>query len=98
MQIVFLMRRSGALEATLGSAMDFSSLEEMDPSLAEGHRIFYEREVPFELRSADGVEEPQEVGTISNPKVPSHRPAVRVPPRNLCGAGPLVILGWGGVG
>jgi hypothetical protein len=32
--------------------------------LAEGHRIFYEREVPFELRSADGVEEPQEVGAL----------------------------------
>jgi len=93
---VFL-RRSGALEATLGSAMDFSSLEEMDPSLAEGHRIFYEREVPFELRSADGVEEPQEVGTIANPKVPSHYTS-ECPPRILCGAGPLVILGWGGVG
>ena len=48
---------------------DVNALEEMDPSLAEGHRIFYEREVPFELRSADGVEEPQEVGALEAIKV-----------------------------
>lgn len=28
-----------------------SGLEALDPSLAEGHRIFYEREVPFEIRA-----------------------------------------------
>uniref|UniRef100_A0A7S0XE79 Spindle assembly abnormal protein 6 N-terminal domain-containing protein n=1 Tax=Mantoniella antarctica TaxID=81844 RepID=A0A7S0XE79_9CHLO len=53
-----------ALVATLQSGMDFSQLEELDPSLSEGHRLFYEREVPFELRSADGVEEAQEVGAL----------------------------------
>ena len=58
-----------ALAATLQSGMDASHLEELDPSLAEGHRIFYEREVPFELRSADGVEEPQEVGALEAIKV-----------------------------
>lgn len=58
-----------ALAATLQSGMDISQLEDLDPSLAEGHRIFYEREVPFELRSADGVEEPQEVGALEAIKV-----------------------------
>lgn len=41
----------------------------MDPSLAEGHHIFYEREVPFELRSAEGAEAPQEVGALEAIKV-----------------------------
>ena len=89
--------------ASLASQLDFTSIDEMDPSLgargrggvpvtshargrrcahqagscravapapcmtraaarrraAEGHRIFYEREVPFELRSADGLDAPQ---------------------------------------
>ena len=38
------------LEASLQSSMGLHELEEVDPSLADGHRIFYEREVPFELR------------------------------------------------
>ncbi|CAJ1367820.1 unnamed protein product [Effrenium voratum] len=42
---------------------DFSTLEEMDPSLAEGHRVVYDREVPFELRVQDDAG-PQEVGTL----------------------------------
>ena len=45
---------------------DFAAIEEMDPSLgnlllwkiyvciAEGHRVVYDREVPFELRIHDG--------------------------------------------
>jgi hypothetical protein len=40
-----------------------------DPSLANGHRVFYEREVPFELRTATGTEEPQEVGALEAIKV-----------------------------
>eukprot|EP00350_Pseudokeronopsis_sp_OXSARD2_P002662 CAMPEP_0170544068 /NCGR_PEP_ID=MMETSP0211-20121228/2965_1 /TAXON_ID=311385 /ORGANISM="Pseudokeronopsis sp., Strain OXSARD2" /LENGTH=42 /DNA_ID= /DNA_START= /DNA_END= /DNA_ORIENTATION= len=32
---------------------DFTAIDEMDPSLAEGHRIIYDREVPFELRIHD---------------------------------------------
>ena len=51
-----------ALEASLQSSMGLHELEEVDLSLADGHRIFYEREVPFELRSAQGNEEPREVG------------------------------------
>jgi hypothetical protein len=53
---------------------DFSSIEEMDPSLCnivinfiitkgEGHRILYDREIPFELRIHDD-NGPQEVGTL----------------------------------
>lgn len=53
-----------ALEASLQSSMGLHELEEVDPSLADGHRIFYEREVPFELRSAQGNEEPREVGAL----------------------------------
>ena len=30
------------------SAFDFSTIDDMDPSLSGGHRIIYEREVPFE--------------------------------------------------
>ena len=57
---------------------DFTAIEEMDPSLgknivfivfklmiiAEGHRIIYDREVPFELRIHDSDNGPQEVGTL----------------------------------
>ena len=49
--------------------MDAAGLEDPDPSLAHGHRVFFEREVPFELRAAEGVEEPQEVGSLEAIKV-----------------------------
>lgn len=45
-------------------AFDFAAIEEMDPSLAEGHRVVYDREVPFELRVQDAETGPQEVGTF----------------------------------
>lgn len=32
------------------NAFDFSAIDEMDPSLQEGHTIVYDREAPFELR------------------------------------------------
>ena len=32
------------------SAFDFSAIEDMDPSVADGYRVIYDREVPFELR------------------------------------------------
>lgn len=35
------------------NAFDFSAIEEMDPSLAEGHIVSYDREAPFELRIQD---------------------------------------------
>ena len=36
----------------------------MDPSLAEGHHVVYDREAPFELRIQDPNSGPQEVGTL----------------------------------
>lgn len=32
------------------NAFDFTAIDEMDPSLAEGHNVLYDREAPFELR------------------------------------------------
>ena len=40
-----------ATSYSLLSAMDFKAVDDMDPSLADGHRIMYDREVPFELRT-----------------------------------------------
>lgn len=38
--------------------------EEVDPSLVDGYYVFYEREVPFELRVSEAAEMPQEVGAL----------------------------------
>ena len=46
------------------NSFDFSAIEEMDPSLSEGHHVTYDREVPFELRIQDAGSGPQEVGTL----------------------------------
>jgi hypothetical protein len=35
------------------NAFDFSQINEMDPSMMDGHKIVYDREVPFELRIQD---------------------------------------------
>jgi hypothetical protein len=51
------------------NAFDFGAIDEMDPSLADGHRIVYDREVPFELRIQDNDTGPQEVGTLEAIKV-----------------------------
>ena len=37
-------------------------MDEQDPSLADGFHVFYDREVPFELRSMAASEMPQNVG------------------------------------
>lgn len=42
---------------------DFSEIEEKDPSLSEGHRLLYDREVPFELRLEDS-NGPQDVASF----------------------------------
>jgi hypothetical protein len=42
---------------------DFSAIEELDPSLSEGHRLAYDKEVPFELRLED-TNGPQEVASF----------------------------------
>jgi len=53
----------------LMQSLDFSSIEEMDPSVADGHRIIFDREVPFELRIQEGQDGPQQVGTLEAIKV-----------------------------
>ena len=42
---------------------DFSEIDAKDPSLSEGHKLIYNREVPFELRLED-TEGPQEVASF----------------------------------
>jgi len=56
--------RSVHSNASFLEAFDFTAIEEMDPSLAEGHRVVYDRECPFELRVQDTETGPQEVGTL----------------------------------
>lgn len=68
-QLDELVRRSAQSGGGVGSGSlldgaDFAAIEEMDPSLAEGHRVVYDREVPFELRVQDAEVGPQEVGTL----------------------------------
>jgi hypothetical protein len=57
------------VEQSIMNSFDFSAIEEMDPSLADGHRIVYDREVPFELRIQDAGTGPQEVGTLEAIKI-----------------------------
>ena len=38
--------------------------EDVDPSLVAGYYVFYEREVPFELRVSEAADMPQEVGAL----------------------------------
>jgi hypothetical protein len=45
-------------EQSLMSTFDLGAVDEMDPSLAEGHRIIYDREVPFELRIQEAGQTP----------------------------------------
>mmetsp|Transcript_14877 Transcript_14877/g.41822 ORF Transcript_14877/g.41822 Transcript_14877/m.41822 type:complete len:243 (-) Transcript_14877:245-973(-) len=53
-----------AIDNTLAGNLDFATLDELDPSLADGFHIYYEREVPFELRASEGSDLPSEVGAL----------------------------------
>ncbi|CEL93927.1 unnamed protein product [Vitrella brassicaformis CCMP3155] len=54
-----------AADGPMLSTFDFTAIESMDPSLAEGHRVVYDRECPFELRVQESdANAPQEVGTL----------------------------------
>ena len=44
---------------------DFSEIDNKDPSLSEGHKLIYNREVPFELRLEDN-NGPQEVASFES--------------------------------
>eukprot|EP00511_Aplanochytrium_stocchinoi_P004054 CAMPEP_0204837724 /NCGR_PEP_ID=MMETSP1346-20131115/28788_1 /ASSEMBLY_ACC=CAM_ASM_000771 /TAXON_ID=215587 /ORGANISM="Aplanochytrium stocchinoi, Strain GSBS06" /LENGTH=240 /DNA_ID=CAMNT_0051973353 /DNA_START=108 /DNA_END=830 /DNA_ORIENTATION=+ len=62
----------GSSTSTLNSSLtniDFSAIEELDPSLSDGYRIIYDRECPVELRFQETAESPQEVGTLEAIKV-----------------------------
>jgi len=50
------------------NTFNFCGIEELDPSLSEGHRLVYDREVPFELRLEDS-NGPQEVGSLEGIRV-----------------------------
>ena len=67
---------------------DFTSIEEMDPSIADGYRVIYDREVPFELRM-DVQNGPQQVGTLEAIKA---KVLVLVSRVNPIDALPCVIL------
>jgi hypothetical protein len=54
--------KNGEGNTVLGN-FDFSAIEELDPSLSEGHRLAYDKEVPFELRLED-TNGPQEVASF----------------------------------
>ena len=54
---------------SLMNSMDFRTIEQMDPSVADGYAVIYDREVPFELRLQDSKDGPQEVGTLEAIKV-----------------------------
>eukprot|EP01062_Namystynia_karyoxenos_P077154 TRINITY_DN7710_c0_g1_i1.p1 TRINITY_DN7710_c0_g1~~TRINITY_DN7710_c0_g1_i1.p1 ORF type:complete len:288 (+),score=119.60 TRINITY_DN7710_c0_g1_i1:83-865(+) len=62
---------SGALSdrGSLLGSMDFQPIYDMDPSLADGHREIYNREVPFELRTQESAQKPHDVGTLEGVKV-----------------------------
>ena len=63
------MATAAAQDEGVLSQFDFSAIEEMDPSLSGGHRVIYDREVPFELRVQQVADTPQEVGTLEAVKV-----------------------------
>jgi hypothetical protein len=54
--------KTGDMNSGIGN-FDFSAIEELDPSLHEGHRLVYDKEVPFELRLED-TNGPQEVASF----------------------------------
>lgn len=51
------------------SALDLAALEEMDPALADGFKVAYDREVPLELRLQDVTAEQQDIGTLENIRI-----------------------------
>eukprot|EP01064_Diplonema_japonicum_P033719 TRINITY_DN672_c1_g6_i1.p1 TRINITY_DN672_c1_g6~~TRINITY_DN672_c1_g6_i1.p1 ORF type:complete len:292 (+),score=65.68 TRINITY_DN672_c1_g6_i1:101-877(+) len=56
-------------KSSLLGTLDFQPIYEMDPSLSDGHRAVYDREVQFELRTQESAEKPHDVGTTEGVKV-----------------------------
>jgi len=48
--------------------LDFTSIDEMDPSMMNGFRTIYDREVPFEVRTKSGEERTKQ-GTLESIKI-----------------------------
>lgn len=53
-------------EDNILSNLDYTQIEENDPSLSEGHKLVFDREVPFELRLGDDTNGPQEVASFES--------------------------------
>ena len=66
---IVVLKMAAAQDEGVLSQFDFSAIEDMDPSLSGGHRVIYDREVPFELRVQQVSEVPQEVGTLEAVRV-----------------------------
>lgn len=50
--------------------LDFKTIDEMDPSLSEGHRIVFDKEIPIEMRTNDSDNiSMQDVGALEAVKV-----------------------------
>ena len=50
--------------------LDFKTIDEMDPSLGEGHRIVFDKEIPVEMRTNDSNNNSvQDVGALEAVKV-----------------------------
>jgi Centriolar protein SAS N-terminal len=47
----------------------YSSIEELDPSLQNGHRLLYDREVPLEIRHHSVIDNDSKSGTFESIKV-----------------------------
>ena len=50
--------------STVLNTFDFTHIDDLDPSLQDGYKLIYDRDVPFELRIQNENEAPQEVGTL----------------------------------
>ncbi|CAM9223061.1 unnamed protein product [Phaeothamnion confervicola] len=62
------MASGGAAEGDVAN-IDFSGIDELDPSTADGFKCVYDREVPFELRVQETAGGPQHMGTLEAIKV-----------------------------
>jgi len=57
------------MSSAMMNAYDLAGLEEMDPSLNDGFKVVYDREIPLELRLQEVAHESQDAGTLENIRV-----------------------------
>jgi hypothetical protein len=59
--------KNDVLSSTIISTYDLTGYEELDPSLAEGFKVMYDRDIPLELRFQDmSNNAQQDVGTLES--------------------------------